>query len=508
LLVSEIEGAWHAKAVGMAPCGSYVCFAFFALLREICFAQRTQRKLRKSKEPGMDKFVAAIVTVLLTVTTVPAQDWSQLYTRPAVPSGEALDRLNLVKSWHTYVPTAGKRDGLLSVQVFDDQVLVQTRSGGVTAIRMEDGTIEWNVPVGIPYRVAVFLGRNKDSVFAIHGTHLHALNRQTGALQWTFSLPYAASAPPVADDERLYLCLATGRFLVYELPKLPKMAASAKTPADKKDSAPSTAVDLTAATGATSQVDFTSAGVSGPADTNWLNRGPQPRMLWAYLGISRLEQAPLIAPETLLLAGADGTFFATSRDLRITKYRFKADAALAAPVGQYDETAYVASTEYDVYALDMLAGKITWRFVSGTPITRKPEVNDDDVYISPNRPNLARVDRLSGEKMWSNPKADRFLTANKKFVYALDASGQLLVLDRKHGTILSTLDTRDFVVPVTNELTDRLFLASNDGLLVCLHDREYRKPLIMKKIKAAPAPKSKAEAIIPKDKGEEKEKEK
>ena len=457
----------------------------------------------------MNRFTAAALTVLLTATMGSAQEWSELYTQPTVPSRETLDRLNLVKSWHTFVPTTGKRDGLLSVQPFEDQVLVQSRSGSVTAIRTEDGTIQWNVPVGIPYRVAQLLARNKESVFAIHGTQLYALNRQTGSLQWTFSLPYAASAPPVADDQRLYLCVGTGRFLVYELPKLAKSVAPAKSPGDKKDSAPLPATDLSGSVATSAQVDYSGAGVTEERGANWLNRGPQPTLLWSYQGISRLEQAPLISAELLFLAGADGTFFATSRDLRITLYRFQAGAALAAPVGQYNEMAYVASTEYDVYALDMLAGKITWRFVSGTPITRKPEVNDEDAYISPNRPNLARVDRLSGEKMWSNQKADRFLAANKKLVYALDANGRLLVLDRKHGTILSTLDTRDFVVPVPNELTDRLFLASNDGLLVCLHDREYPKPWPMKKIKEAEAiakPKVEGAPEKPKEKAEEKEK--
>jgi outer membrane protein assembly factor BamB len=455
----------------------------------------------------MQKFAAAAVMILLTITAVTAQDTSQLYTHPAVPSKEVLDRLNLVKAWHVYAPTAGKRDGLLSVQVFDDQVLVQTRSGLVSVIRMQDGTIEWSVPVGIPYRGAVPLGRNRDSVFVIHGRQLYVLNRRTGTVQWTFSLPYAASAAPVADDERLYLCVATGRFLVYELPRPTKASAPAKIAAEK-ESAPLPPVDLSTRVGDMNQVDHTSSSVTADRGADWLNRGPQPHLLWQYLGTSPLEQSPLIAPDVVLLAGADGTFFATTRDLRITKYRFKADAPLAAPVGQYNETAYVASTEYDVYALDMLAGKITWRFVSGTPITRKPEVNDDDVYISPNRPNLARVDRLSGEKKWSNAKADRFLAANKKFVYAFDANGQLLILDHKHGTILFALDTRDFVVPVTNQLTDRLFLASNDGLLVCLRDRDYPKPVIMKTIKETPAPKPKSEggSEKPKEKAEDKEK--
>src|SRR5262249_53688485 len=77
----------------------------------------------------------------------------------------------------------------------------------------------------------------------------------------------------------------------------------------------------------------------------------------------------------------------------------------------------------------------------------------------------------------SNPGADRLLAANPKFVYATDPSGRLLVLDRKRGVTLSAYDTRAFPFPVVNEVTDRLYLAANDGLLVCLHDRAYSKPV-------------------------------
>src|SRR5262249_30425586 len=162
---------------------------------------------------------------------------------------------------------------------------------------------------------------------------------------------------------------------------------------------------------------------------------------------------------------------------------------------------------------EILSGKITWHYVSGTPILRKPEVNDEDVFIAPKRPNLARVNRETGEKIWTNQKADRFVAANKKFVYAADPNGRLLILDKKYGTVLSTLDTRDFVVPVSNELTDRMYLAANNGLLVCLHDKEYAKPLVMKHVKGpeAPGPKPKPAAKpaeAPKEQGKEKEKEK
>jgi outer membrane protein assembly factor BamB len=454
----------------------------------------------------MNKIAGLAIAFLVSAAPAWGQYWNQLHTRPGLPPANALDRLNLKLAWSAYVPTNGPRDGLFSVQVFDDQILVQTRSGSVTVIRTDDGSIQWSVQVGVPYRVTHPVARNVDSVFVYNGTHLFALRRDNGAHQWTFNMSDAPSAPPVAEKDRIYVSLSGGKFLVYRLPELPKTA-----PAFKGTGVPGTLAQAPA-----SPADFIagSMGFSPPPITGeqWSSRGPQPELLWEYHADTRLEQPPLLARDEILLAGYDGTFFCTSKDLRHILYRFKANAPLAAPLGQYDDLAYVASTEYDVYALQMLIGKVTWHYVSGTPILRKPEVNDEDVFIAPQRPNLARVNRDTGERIWTNQKADRFLAANKKFVYAADPNGRLLILDKRYGTVLSTYDTRDFVVPVSNELTDRIYLASNHGLLICLYDKDYPKPLVMKHQKGpeAPGPKPKPAkpAEVTKEKGEEMEKEK
>jgi hypothetical protein len=99
----------------------------------------------------------------------------------------------------------------------------------------------------------------------------------------------------------------------------------------------------------------------------------------------------------------------------------------------------------------------------------------------------------------------------------------LLVLDRSRGTQLAAYDAaRDFVVPIINDMTDRIYLASNDGLFTCLHDRDYSTPLQMKTVAqlqstaaGAPPKKAPAEAVemkkpeppkdkLPKEKPEEK----
>jgi PQQ-like domain len=136
--------------------------------------------------------------------------------------------------------------------------------------------------------------------------------------------------------------------------------------------------------------------------------------------------------------------------------------------------------------VDMVTGRVLWRHTAGSAIYRKPFATRDDLYVSSERNGLTRLNRETGETLWSikrgnrqltsQPDLDRVLAVNRKFVYATDRSGRLAVVDRIRGTILSTYDIRDFVVLTPNEWTDRLYLAAQNGLVLCLHDREYVLP--------------------------------
>jgi hypothetical protein len=64
----------------------------------------------------------------------------------------------------------------------------------------------------------------------------------------------------------------------------------------------------------------------------------------------------------------------------------------------------------------------------------------------------------------------------------MDRVGQLVIIDKARGTKISAYDMRDFKTPILNELTDRIYIASADGLLLCLHDRESTRPIWNKKV--------------------------
>src|SRR4051812_16749752 len=97
------------------------------------------------------RMLAATAVLVLAASAVAQDPTTQIYTRPTMPSREALDRLNLQLAWRTYLPMAGKRDGLFSVQVLHDLILVQTRSGTLTALDPADGSTLWRANFDVAY---------------------------------------------------------------------------------------------------------------------------------------------------------------------------------------------------------------------------------------------------------------------------------------------------------------------------------------------------------------------
>jgi outer membrane protein assembly factor BamB len=462
----------------------------------------------------MTKQAISVAAVLLTGAVVGAQNPFTLYTQPSVPSSDILNRLNLKPAWRIYLPTEGRRDGIFSVQIPErlqppgGLILVQTRSAMVIALDSATGAVLWRTSVGTPYAMRQRLGYNSRQIFVANGVDLYALSRDTGQIDWVFTLPHVASAPPAADEDYLYIGLGTGRLYTYRLPK-PGETAPAPEVAEGRENSPATLRQGVPSAAPSSRGSMSALGVSGQAVSSvsavsslgqsvrsigplsssfessyaGVARGPQPQLVWDYVAESRLELAPLLSTNYLLVATYAGSFTALRKSDGALQYHFQATAPLSAPLGQHGDMAYVGSEDFSVSALDMFAGRILWRFLGAGPIRQRPEVNDESVYLAPERSGLYRLDRDTGRVVWRNSNAERFLAANRKFVYATDRSGRLLILDRVSGTELAAYEgAHEFVVPIINELTDRLYLASNDGLLLCLHDREYSTPLRMKTV--------------------------
>ena len=423
---------------------------------------------------------AALALTAATAWTQSEPDRIRVQTDPKGPSRAVLDRLNMDLAWSIRLKTEGHKDGLFSVQMLPgpgkQQLIAQTLRGDVIALDAETGDPLWVTPVGTPYELARPVAFNSQVIFTTRKDRLFVLDRETGRQAlwdiekdsglpvWGMPLESIPSAGPTADEQMLFVCMETrvSGYFVPDFRTLGRLRAREETKEAPKRM-PS----------------------------------PQVRRDWtSVLAPRQFSQPPLLWRDLLGLVADDGTFLVLNRPDGAEGYGYQVEKPVVAPAAQHGSMAYVGSMDYQLYAFDMSMRRLTWRFTATAPVALPVQATDRDVYVSPDRVGLYRLDRASGGERWLARDARRFLATNGKFVYAFDRFGNLLVLDHARGTQLAKWDTRDYVFPVPNEWTDRLYLAAHNGLIVCLHHRDYPTPL---KIKTPPA-----EQVIkppPKEKG-------
>jgi outer membrane protein assembly factor BamB len=412
----------------------------------------------------------------------------RVYTQPKLPSTEALERMSLKMAWSARLILRGNRDGFASIQVIpgpgNPQLLVESHSGLVALLDAETGDELWKIQVGKTFSPGQPPAANSNSVFVNRRTILYVLNRTTG-LHRLFTvdkftgvrsngidLPYMPSAAPVADDRLLYFVMST-RAIVFRLPVY----------------------------GAAGEA-FKQRTADGEEEATL----PEPGL---YYPISEeyIQLPPLVGGKQFTVATAEGTMFSLARFGQKILDEYTLDSKVVAMPGQYGIYAYIGTTGGTIYAVNMDNSKLLWRFLPGGSIRRPPAVTDNDVFVAADQVGLVRISRDTGREMWVARQIDRFLAANDKFVYALHHRGELHVIDYVRGGTMAYYDMHDWNVPVMNELTDRIYLASNDGQIICLRHRElptpirYRVPEVKEEIKEE---KKKEEPKEKDDKGAEK----
>jgi outer membrane protein assembly factor BamB len=425
----------------------------------------------------MKKLLGGVVVVLLTVTIATTQA-PRLYTLPSLPSPEVLDRLSLTLAWHNRLLTDGPEDGLFSLQLLPAkghyQIIVQSRKGTVFALDAETGDLLWQTQVGPPYWLAQPAAYNARALYVTRRDVLYSLDRATG--KQLFEAVYARTnrrGPGVTLSAAPTAAGVADEFLLF-MPFGPRVSAFELPPPE--------------GTKRPGQPPYEDPLHPPPPMT-------EPALRWdSPTSGLRIEQPLLLGGQSLGAVSPGGTFFSLSALERTDPIAFKTDRPVAAAMGQFDHIAYLASEDGKLYALNIESTQPVWSFPAGAAIFRKPAVTTQDVYVSPERVGLFRVDRKSGVARWLNQDALQFLAVNKGFVYATDQVGRFLVLDYDRGTTLARYDLRDYPITFSNELTDRVYLASHSGLIVCLHHRDLAAPLLNKLVpppaaKGKPKPK-------------------
>jgi outer membrane protein assembly factor BamB len=222
--------------------------------------------------------------------------------------------------------------------------------------------------------------------------------------------------------------------------------------------------------------------------TSLLPRPFEPRIRWVHGSTTRLSFTPLTTNFRVWFTGRSSSIEALLQDDRSVQINAKMPNIPAAQPTQGDDIGYIPLIDGNLLAVDLAAGggsalKLAWRSNVGGAMNRPPVVAQDAVYQGGDSSGVARVDRTSGEVLWrTDETADTVLALNDGAVYVRDKSGQLRIYDRnritdtntKRAVQLASVDLSSFDMATTNFSTDRVFLGSTSGTLICLRDKDTK----------------------------------
>jgi outer membrane protein assembly factor BamB len=224
----------------------------------------------------------------------------------------------------------------------------------------------------------------------------------------------------------------------------------------------------------------------------------EPPLRWEY-GLTARILYPLHLTPTRVWAVTEGnTIVALNKNSEAGKVISEVSDRVIAPIPASPSASglmhYVPLGNGTLVAVEATGGSLTggimakWRADTGGINNHSPYITKGYVYASGDDSGVTCVKRDNGDVLWHSDKnADRIIGANEEFLYVRDRQGRFLVFDAKRATEpatkksvpLGSVDFSEFNVHIVNTANDRVYLAADNGLIVCVRDAapKYAKPM-------------------------------
>lgn len=172
-------------------------------------------------------------------------------------------------------------------------------------------------------------------------------------------------------------------------------------------------------------------------------------------------------------------YFAEANRPRL-RFRLEANQDIVSSAGFIaPNLVFITSIDGYVYCIDDNKQQVFWQASLGTPMSQSPVGVGEQVLVVTDEDELICLDAFSGKQVWGPTfNVSQLLSISETKIYAFDRRGDLVILDRETGSPQRTLRLNGSAIPFVNTQTDRLFLSNKQGLVVCVHEKQYEFPLI------------------------------
>jgi hypothetical protein len=430
--------------------------------------------------------------VLMLMGTLFAPERSFAVGRGELIPQTTARRHGLERPWFTQVQLGSSR-GKVSHVVFDakreftletgtavsipNTLFVQTNQAVLHAIDAETGQTLWANQVGRRGHPSLRPGVNENFVAVINGSYLYIVNRASGKLLWKSQLEDAPGAGAALSQKRVYVPMVNGLVVSYLLEPMKDPLEELGLIRDLKDLTPEEQEEQEAERRKSIRISQESAP---PLACRSYGRA----LVQPFVTRQTDEKEYVVWPTDrgFLFVGS----IARRENHFTMRYRLATDAGIAAQptyspgnpnLPNDSGVIYAASRDGFVHAVSEKSGDPLWRFSAAEPILEPAVVIDQNVYVVTQPGGMYCLDAETGAERWWAYGVAQFIAASNDRVYVADKRNRIAVLRAESGARLDTVAVRGMDIKLINSQTDRLYLASDSGLVQCLHELELSEPV-------------------------------
>jgi outer membrane protein assembly factor BamB len=374
------------------------------------------------------------------------------FPKDLVPKRSALERLGLERQWFGVIPLV-ETERLLRISLGNGLLFAQTSYAMLHTYDSESGRLLWSAQLGERTGFARGVTANSFEVFVSNADAFFALDRTTGRPIWRHDFGTIPTSAPACDEERVMIGLTNGKIYGFNLKHRDEQGKETI--------------------------------LTSPEEAfNWQTSGP-------------MLTRPLPAQNIMAFGSDDGRVYVMMTEERTPLFRIATGGPIGKGLSSFGtRLLLIPSGDNNLYGVDVFTASVVWSFASGAPIDQEPMVADQDIYSVNTAGVVTKLDPATGEPRWRTPThGGQLLSVSATKIYLRSYNRDLFVVDRQTGRVIvdpgetfvrAGLNLRDYNLNIVNRFNDRMYYATDSGMIVCLREAGHAQPHLLKDPKALP----------------------
>lgn len=384
------------------------------------------------------------------VLTAGNQAFGQSPTTRKIPTRTGLAQLGLERSWFSVIPLASGSARVASLNLSGDFLFAQTTDGLIACYSAESGQRHWTANLNTQTLQPSPVSVNDNMAVAALGQKIVGLDLRTGAKIWESKLEDLASGGTAMNSKVAIAALKNGKVQVFNI-----------------------------------EEQGLDTCVSGHSAESCRKLKPNiGRYLYSWKSEKAITSRPFLNEKLMAFASQDGKVYVASMKERKIIHRVGTNGPIRADIGFYGvQQLLVGSDDHKLYSVDLFDPEneaTNWVLPTSAPLDHPIVVAGDDAYTVTKNEILYAINAKKGTENWQLPigKA-KLLAITPTKLYGVTAEGAMAVVSRADGRILVTpeksyhsfgVDLKNYTTRLSNDHNDRIYLATEDGLLICLRE--------------------------------------